>query len=199
MASEQTRARILQAAGELFAAQGYDGTTTRQVGGAAGVNVATLAYHFGGKEGLYEATLGAMYERLLALELPPDPGPDPATRVRTVMAAVWRFCRRESDAVRLLLRHVVDHGSLPAGVREAWGPRVLQRALDVQDALGLPPRPDRPLAMLTLNHLLARYAVARVEDLAPFCGARDPEVAIAEHLGDVAVALLLGDPPEQRP
>lgn len=54
---EETRREILRAAGASFAASGFVGATTRAVAARAGVNVATLHYHFGSKEGLYRAVL----------------------------------------------------------------------------------------------------------------------------------------------
>ncbi|MFI0479518.1 TetR/AcrR family transcriptional regulator [Actinomadura sp. 9N215] len=51
------RERILDAAGRLFAALGYDGTSTRMIAEAAGLNVATVAYHVGGKRDLYLAVM----------------------------------------------------------------------------------------------------------------------------------------------
>lgn len=54
---DETRREILWAAGEAFAASGFVGATTRAVAARAGVNVATLHYHFGSKEGLYRAVL----------------------------------------------------------------------------------------------------------------------------------------------
>jgi AcrR family transcriptional regulator len=54
---EETRKEILRAAGEAFAASGFVGATTRAVAARAGVNVATLHYHYGSKEGLYRAVL----------------------------------------------------------------------------------------------------------------------------------------------
>lgn len=53
-----TRERLLRAAAELFAEQGYAGTSLRQVIERAGVgNGAAVGYHFGSKEGLYAAVL----------------------------------------------------------------------------------------------------------------------------------------------
>lgn len=51
-ASEQTRLALVQAALRLFGRQGYDGTSTREIAGAAKANIGSIAYHFGGKEGL---------------------------------------------------------------------------------------------------------------------------------------------------
>jgi AcrR family transcriptional regulator len=50
---EDTASRILSTATRLFAAQGYDGTSTKDICESAGVNIAALHYHFGSKENLY--------------------------------------------------------------------------------------------------------------------------------------------------
>ncbi len=50
---EDTRAKIVEAAGPIFAAHGFDATTVREICAAAGVNVASIAYHFGDKLSLY--------------------------------------------------------------------------------------------------------------------------------------------------
>ena len=64
-------ARLLAAAGRLFAAHGFDGVKTRHLAREAGVNIAAINYYFQGKEGLYRHTvLGAhraATSRLMAL------------------------------------------------------------------------------------------------------------------------------------
>lgn len=52
--------RLLEAAAQQFAQHGYGATRIRDVVDAAGVNLAAVNYHFGGKEGLYRATLEAL-------------------------------------------------------------------------------------------------------------------------------------------
>jgi AcrR family transcriptional regulator len=89
---EDTRARILAAARELFERNGTRGTTTREVADRAGVNEATLFRHFGSKRAL----LDAMREQACGVEqfravLAALPGIDPAADLRT------------------LAYHVVDH------------------------------------------------------------------------------------------
>ncbi|QOV21465.1 TetR/AcrR family transcriptional regulator [Anabaenopsis elenkinii] len=48
----QTRTRILEAAQKLFASQGFDGTTTRDLAQAAGVAEGTLFRHFPNKKSI---------------------------------------------------------------------------------------------------------------------------------------------------
>ena len=85
---------------------------------------------------------------------------------------------------------MVDRGSLPATVNAEWSPIVLQRALQLESALGVTDLDRLRLQLLSLNHLFARYAIAAPETLVPFCDGEDPEDVIPRHLGDVAVLLL---------
>ncbi len=49
---EATRLALIRAALDLFGARGFEAASTRAVAAAAGANLASIAYHFGGKEGL---------------------------------------------------------------------------------------------------------------------------------------------------
>ena len=50
-----TRAQLIEAALDVFGRLGFEGASTREIAKAAGVNLAAIAYHFGGKEALYLA------------------------------------------------------------------------------------------------------------------------------------------------
>jgi AcrR family transcriptional regulator len=50
---ENTREKILGAAGEVFAEQGFEGATIRAITERAGVNIAAVNYHFRDKAELY--------------------------------------------------------------------------------------------------------------------------------------------------
>lgn len=52
-----TRLRLINAAGQLFAEKGFDATTIREICDLAEANIAAVNYHFSGKMELYEATL----------------------------------------------------------------------------------------------------------------------------------------------
>ncbi|OLT29579.1 translation initiation factor IF-2 [Actinomadura sp. CNU-125] len=51
--AERTRALLLEAALDEFAAKGYAGARVQDIADRAGVNKQLISYHFGGKEGLY--------------------------------------------------------------------------------------------------------------------------------------------------
>jgi AcrR family transcriptional regulator len=54
---EDTARRILLAAIEVFAEEGYEGASTRSLASHAGVNAPAIQYYFGSKEGLYRAVI----------------------------------------------------------------------------------------------------------------------------------------------
>ncbi|WP_261345399.1 DUF1956 domain-containing protein [Candidatus Laterigemmans baculatus] len=71
---EDTRLRILHAAGPIFARYGFERATVRRICLAAGVNVAAVAYYFGDKMGLYlEVIRGIRVRRETPYPLPDDP------------------------------------------------------------------------------------------------------------------------------
>lgn len=79
---QAVRAAVLQAAKQLFAAQGYEATTVRQISEAAGVPERTFYRHFEGKESLIadeaERWMAVAAERIRAR--PPSESPPAAVR-----------------------------------------------------------------------------------------------------------------------
>jgi len=57
-----SRDRILECAGRLFAERGYNGVSMRDLAGAAKVNLGAINYHFGGKQSLYHETVRQLIE-----------------------------------------------------------------------------------------------------------------------------------------
>src|SRR5262245_41517163 len=62
--SEQTRQALIRAALKLFGSKGFDGTSTREIAAAANANIGSIAYHFGGKEGLRAACADFIVETI---------------------------------------------------------------------------------------------------------------------------------------
>ncbi len=68
--AQASRRALLDAAVALFHERGYEPTTVREIGERAGVDAALIARYFGGKEGLYLATL---QEQGVRSSIPADP------------------------------------------------------------------------------------------------------------------------------
>jgi AcrR family transcriptional regulator len=66
---DPTKDRLLEAAGEVFAERGFESATIRAIVDRAGANIASVNYHFGDKEHLYEAAV--LHAHRCAMENPP--------------------------------------------------------------------------------------------------------------------------------
>ncbi|WP_257556020.1 TetR/AcrR family transcriptional regulator [Sphingobium sp. CFD-2] len=63
-----TRARILESAGQLYGAQGYAETKNKAIAEHAGVDLASINYYFGSRDGLYRAVVVEAHRRFIGLE-----------------------------------------------------------------------------------------------------------------------------------
>lgn len=81
-AGDQTRAALLTAGIRLFGTKGFEATSTREIAAAADANIASIAYHFGGKDGLRLACAEMVGTRIQGVLGPVlgaiDPKGDPA-------------------------------------------------------------------------------------------------------------------------
>jgi AcrR family transcriptional regulator len=85
-----TREQLLAAARAVFAERGYDGATVRMIAERAGVDAAMVNHWFGGKEGLFVASLHLPIDpaTILAEVLPGDPD-RLGERIVTRFLQVW--------------------------------------------------------------------------------------------------------------
>lgn len=63
--SKSTEQNIVDVATKLFAKNGFDGTSTREICKQAGVNISLISYYFGGKEGLYKNIVDNIVLRII--------------------------------------------------------------------------------------------------------------------------------------
>jgi AcrR family transcriptional regulator len=127
--AKASREALLEAADALFHERGYDATTVRDIGEHAGVDAALIARYFGGKEGLYLATL----EREPRTPMPPDLG-------RAIEQMLSRSEQRGIGPIPLAMVSPTLSDEVRAQVRQIIGRRVVEpfagelAARGVQDA-----------------------------------------------------------------
>lgn len=123
---EQTRGRLLTAAGEVFAAKGFHDATTAEICRRAGANAAAVHYHFRSKERLYVEAWRHAFDRSIRTN-PPDGG----------VAAEAPPEARLQGQIRALVHRMLDPGSIEfdIGHKEMANPtgllaEVIRRAID---------------------------------------------------------------------
>lgn len=104
------RARIRNAALDLYGANGEDGTTMRAIASAAGVTVGLLVHHFGTKEGIRAAVedLVVDYFAQAIAQVPNEGTPQEIATARD--AAVGEMLRSNPAVVNYMRRVLLDPG-----------------------------------------------------------------------------------------
>jgi AcrR family transcriptional regulator len=181
--SADTRDRILDHAIDSFAEHGFSAVSTRTLASAAGVNIGTLSYHFGSKQGVYEAAVALVYKRIRARAAELTPQVLAADDFRTQVAALVDFSRAHRESVRLLLREVLDGGSLrPETEVEHFLPSVESNAALLAGAFGLETQAARAL-LVSCGFLLSRFVVQSDASLAQALGV--PEIGVRDAIVDI--------------
>jgi len=108
--TSKTRVAIMEAAGEIFAEEGYPKATVRDICHQAGANIAAINYHFGDKKGLYLAVL-KHYQELSFQAYPPNLGIE---KTQSPEEKLKMF-------IRSFLMRIMDEG------RPAWFGKLLAR------------------------------------------------------------------------
>ena len=114
-----THQKLLQVTCRLFAESGYQGTTTRRIADAAGVNEVTLFRHFGSKDALIRAALSTMGGRSGPL-LDSD-ADDPAAELDRWGLQVFYHYYEHRNLIRRIMGEMVEHQELDAFVMEDCG------------------------------------------------------------------------------
>lgn len=111
-----TKLRLLAAARRVFAEHGLKNATVRDICELAGANVASVSYHFGGKEELYVAVLQAYMqdmEKLYPRDEGVTPQNTPQERLRAYVRSFLLQTLGDGDPVndglgRLLTREFIE-------------------------------------------------------------------------------------------
>ena len=138
---QTVRQQLLAAARGLFAQQGYDGVSIRQVAETAAVNPAMIHYYFGSKQGLYEAmltdTFTPLIERLSAVL---SASTDDADALHNFFSLYMHTLGANPWMPPLILREVVAEGGRLRGwfIQQfaAKGGGLLTRLIEREQAAG---------------------------------------------------------------
>ena len=180
------RERLLAATVEHLAAHGLGDLSLRGVAEAIGTSHRMLIYHFGSKEGLLSAVVGAVEagQRAALADLLPGPG-------EGLSAASWRFWRRLTDPglaplerlffemVGQALRGRPGTEELLANLVEPW----IEPLARLLAAGGAPPedaRADARLAMAVARGLLLDLLATGDRDGVDAAMARFTELYVAQ-------------------
>ena len=123
--------RIIDAALELFASQGFDSTTTKQIADRASANEATLFRNFGSKHGLLLAVLedSGVFARL------PEALGAPAAEIGSLPEAVMDYSRDRLQGLgqlsELLRAFVGEAGQYSWEQRQAFGRELVRGTQEV--------------------------------------------------------------------
>ncbi|MET8504794.1 TetR family transcriptional regulator [Streptomyces sp. NPDC004787] len=150
--SDATRAAILHAARERFAADGYERATIRAIARDAGIDASMVMRYYGNKEGLFAAASA------IELELP-ELGSLPARHIGTALVTHFLDRWERDDVLTGMLRVGVTNDSGAERMQrlfaEQIGPVVAGVCPDPSDA----PRRAGLVASQILGMALTRYVL----------------------------------------
>jgi len=127
---DSSRTRILKAAQKLFAAQGFDGTTTRDLAQAAGVAEGTLFRHFTNKKAiLIEVATQGWVEILTDLLTELSEMGSYKAVAQVMKRRMWNF-RKNADLMRVCFMEAQFHPDL----RDRIQSEVIGKMTDVAEA-----------------------------------------------------------------
>lgn len=128
--NKEVRDRILLAAKQLFAINGYEGTTVRQICSKANVSLALVSYHFGGKEHVFYEVFQPI--RQLFANMNYD--------LSDSLGALKSFCRQfvlfrnnESDLIGILQQELVMNSPRLELLKDVFLPSWEQLCLILQE------------------------------------------------------------------
>jgi AcrR family transcriptional regulator len=168
-----TRARIQQVALELFAEQGYDKTSLREIAERLGVTKAALYYHFKSKEDIVRSLVEDYFGQIDAVIAWARTEPRTAETRREILSRYVRAVAEGSDVFRMLQHNQAAVNSLSAA--KPRGDVFRERLGGLIDALTEPGAgmQERLRAAMALGGVSVGWMLFadQVEDRNQLCGA----------------------------
>lgn len=140
-----TRQHLLDIAGQLFAERGFADATSKEICERAGTPMASVNYHFGSREALYEAALVEAHRQIVGLDelvaLAADLS-DPREQLRAVLSRFVGLATHTGTpwGFRLMLREVLSPSkAIPALIESTVRPKAAFMLKMIGEVLGVDP------------------------------------------------------------
>lgn len=195
--SQETRRKLIDAAGQVFAERGYHGATLQEITDRAGVNKAAVNYHFRDKQELYAAVVRYCLSFRDAEPTPEEITGRPESRLRALIANAIKDILDPSNPPWRAA--IIDHelaqptNALDAVLDELIAPRTrIQRDI-VRRILG-PGASEQKVARATVS--IAAQCLLYLHDsrirarLHPALANDDDPEEIARHVAEFSLAAL---------
>ncbi|MHA7820242.1 MAG: TetR/AcrR family transcriptional regulator [Erythrobacter sp.] len=167
----KTRGEILEAALQLFAEKGFDGTSVRDIGGKVGVNHGLIRHHFVNKEELWKEAVEFLFQRMkreLAVEPGAEKGLSEFERLKNGIRRYVHYCARHPEHARIMVQQSI-HGT----ERFKW---MVKSFIAPQHIAGRPSRENHVAAGLwpEINEISLTYILVAAAQM-PFMLANEIE------------------------
>lgn len=196
--SDDTRTKLIDAAGQVFSEFGFQAATVREICARAGVNIALVNYHFGDKLELYTEVLrhsvGASGNGIINQAIASTAPPEAAFR-ELISAMLLRVCRTDRPGwhFRLMMHEFAQPTPAMASVIDETMRPVYDRFRElISVMIDLPPNHDTVrLATHSVIAQVVHYAHARkiISNVWPELDLNAERIAqIAAHIADFSLA-----------
>jgi len=198
-AAQETRRRLIDAAGEVFAERGLHAATIKEITERAGVNIAAVNYHFSDKFELYAAVVRHAVSLSPALLSEEDPSQSPEERLRKHIAGIigdlYDPSRPAWRATLLAHEFAQPTAALDAVMDEVIRPQSRRINDIVRDLLG-PGFSDEELVRASLSIgaqcFFYVYNAKLIRKLYPQLFGEEAGEAMAAHIAEFSLAGLGG-------
>jgi AcrR family transcriptional regulator len=162
---EESRARILTAALEMFAEQGYGGASMRKIAARAEISPGLIYAYFAGKEALLEAIFARSVSDVRESFEAADREPDPKRRVERLVRSSFEILKRNLDFWRLSYGVRMQAAILPgiADALEKWQGEIVRALTRYLRGAGVPKPGVEARVLFALIDGIAQHYVLNTE------------------------------------
>lgn len=193
-----TRQHLLEVAGRIFAERGFADSTSKEICEKAGTPMASVNYHFGSREALYEAALVEAHRQVVGLdELASlvEGISDPGDRLRAVLTRLVGLSTSSNRhwGFLLILREILSPSdAIPALVEQAVRPKAVFMLGIVGDVLGLKPNDavvQRAVLFTVLPCIAMMIAPRKIQSAVLPAAGNDQEAIVDDYVHFVVAGL----------